>query len=272
MKIVQATGQTCNQLWIYSNFIADAIENNEKFAIWVPDPEFIHYSNLLNSRFIYFPLSSKLLINLFGFEKYVKFLSRLLLNKYCLYIVRIIFVFIPSIDFKIVGTETNVPNINRQKHINKIKHIFQPNIETKNFIDKQFSELKQHYDLIIGIHIRYGDYRTYKNGLYFFELEEYKYFLRNISKIFINKKIAFFIASNEDIIKDCFSEFKHFSSIECSPLNDLIGLSKCDYICGPPSTFSAWASFYGHVPLYFIENINQFIARDSFINIEDVWL
>ena len=29
MKIVQATGQTCNQFWIYSNFLADAIENNE---------------------------------------------------------------------------------------------------------------------------------------------------------------------------------------------------------------------------------------------------
>jgi hypothetical protein len=227
---------------------------------------------ILSLNIILIYLIQNLFINLFGFKKYFEFLSRLLLNKYSLSLTRIIFVFILKIDFKIVGTESNVPNIYRHKHIKKIKHIFQPNIENTNIINKQFSDLKQHYDLIIGIHIRYGDYRTFKNGVYFFELEKYKYFLFNISKAFINKKIAFFIASNEAINLECFSKFKYFTSIECSPLNDLIGLSKCDYICGPPSTFSAWASLSGHVPLYFIENINQLISKDSFINIEDVWL
>ena len=111
MKIVQATGQTCNQFWIYSNFIADAIEKNEKFAIWVPDIDFKHYPNLKNSSYFSFPLYSERLINVIGYNKYVKLLSWFFLNKYSLFFTKIIFMFIPNIDFKIVGTEHNKKNI-----------------------------------------------------------------------------------------------------------------------------------------------------------------
>ena len=30
----------------------------------------------------------------------------------------------------------------------------------------------------------------------------------------------------------------------------MYSLAECDYIVGPPSTFSTWASFYGNVPIY----------------------
>jgi len=59
MNIVQATGQTCNQFWIYSNFLADSIEKNEKFAIWVPDKIFVYFPGLLNSENIIYPLYKK---------------------------------------------------------------------------------------------------------------------------------------------------------------------------------------------------------------------
>lgn len=56
-----------------------------------------------------------------------------------------------------------------------------------------------------------------------------------------------------------------------SALKDLIDLSKCDYICGPPSSFSAWASLYNDSHLYFIEEIKAEINEISFINIKKVW-
>jgi len=31
----------------------------------------------------------------------------------------------------------------------------------------------------------------------------------------------------------------------------IFSFAKCDYIVGPPSTFTSWASFYGDVPVYF---------------------
>jgi hypothetical protein len=38
------------------------------------------------------------------------------------------------------------------------------------------------------------------------------------------------------------------------PAGDLFALASCDYIIGPPSTFTMWASFFGNVPLFMIND------------------
>ncbi|HAX17707.1 MAG TPA: hypothetical protein DCY00_03825 [Actinobacteria bacterium] len=47
-------------------------------------------------------------------------------------------------------------------------------------------------------------------------------------------------------------------------IEDLYSLALCDYIFGPPSTFSMWASFYGEVPLRFITNPDTDLSLDKF--------
>lgn len=37
-------------------------------------------------------------------------------------------------------------------------------------------------------------------------------------------------------------------------IEDMYSLAECDYIIGPPSTYTMWASFYGEVPLYMVDN------------------
>jgi hypothetical protein len=32
-------------------------------------------------------------------------------------------------------------------------------------------------------------------------------------------------------------------------VQDMYAFAECDYLVGPPSTFTGWASFYGNVPL-----------------------
>jgi hypothetical protein len=74
---------------------------------------------------------------------------------------------------------------------------------------------------------------------------------------------VFLICSNEPVKIEDFegmqivTEARHF-------IVDLFSLSKCDYIIGPPSTFSWWASFYGSVPVIFLEKPNQRIQLDEF--------
>jgi hypothetical protein len=82
MKIVQATGQTCNQFWIYSNFISEAIEYNAQFAIWVPNVNFEYYPDLLNCSFIKYPLFNKKIANKIGVKKYLRFIDLLFNKKY----------------------------------------------------------------------------------------------------------------------------------------------------------------------------------------------
>ena len=55
-----------------------------------------------------------------------------------------------------------------------------------------------------------------------------------------------------------------FSIQGADGITDLYALSKCDYIIGPPSSYSQWASFIGDVPLCPLLDSNMDISMDSF--------
>jgi hypothetical protein len=46
----------------------------------------------------------------------------------------------------------------------------------------------------------------------------------------------------------------------------MYALASCDYIVGPPSTFSLWASFYGQVPLCFLQKPDEPLALANFVD------
>ena len=62
------------------------------------------------------------------------------------------------------------------------------------------------------------------------------------------RSAVFLLTSDEPIDQADYSGFQTVVGTG-GPIGDLYGLSKCDYIIGPPSTFSTWAAFYGQVPL-----------------------
>jgi hypothetical protein len=47
-------------------------------------------------------------------------------------------------------------------------------------------------------------------------------------------------------------------------VQDMYALARCDYLLGPPSTFTIWSSFYGRVPLCHVESPDQELALASF--------
>jgi hypothetical protein len=116
------------------------------------------------------------------------------------------------------------------------------------------------------VHVRKGDYKHWQDGKYFFSDLQYAFFMKLISEIFINNgnKIKFALCSNEPI--SCDSPMLNYSALisKGTEIEDLCLLSNCDYIIGPPSSFSAWASFIGKVPLLHIENEAQDINLDKF--------
>ena len=153
----------------------------------------------------------------------------------------------------------------------QLQLIFRPKDEIMNKVEKTISEMKQSADLVVGVHIRRGDYATWNNGRFFYELEEYHQFMRRIQHVYRNKRVAFFISSNEDfslnIFKDC--ECRRFGKEPSGAILDLYTLSACDRIIGPVSSYSRWASFIGEVPLCFLESKEQQFTEDSFSKIVD---
>lgn len=48
------------------------------------------------------------------------------------------------------------------------------------------------------------------------------------------------------------------------PVEDNYALSTYDYMIEPPSTYTAWASFYGDTPKHFIQSAQEVITLDAF--------
>lgn len=150
-----------------------------------------------------------------------------------------------------------------EKHADRIREFFKPLETIQQRIALLISKAKRQCDILIGVHIRQGDYKTFKGGKYLYETEEYLEAMRKVERLFPDSELAFLVCSN---VKQ---DEKLFSNLECtfgldSPIEDMYSLAQCDYIIGPSSTFTMWASFYGKVPLYIIEDSKAEISLDNF--------
>lgn len=101
---------------------------------------------------------------------------------------------------------------------------------------------------VIGVHIRLGDYAKYRGGEYYYPVSKYVAILKKF--ILSNKLTDCFISvfSDQKLDDSDFTDFTDtlFSHNAYNIDYELMGL--CDYLIGPPSTFTQWASFSYNVP------------------------
>lgn len=105
---------------------------------------------------------------------------------------------------------------------------------------------------IVAIHCRRGDYKDWGGGVYYYGNDIYIACMERMIEIMRCSKIKFILFSDENLL-DSFSYY----DVEISKNEwyvDQFLMSQCNYIIGPPSSFSGWASFIGDVPLYYIRN------------------
>lgn len=266
MKIIcDAPGQTCNRLWSYVATIAECIVKHKKMMILFYDYTIEDFPNFRHCPFIYFPLYQKwYLEHGNGWNNFKGLTWKATHNKQW---DKIYFFFG---FFKGWHTRRNIEHIAATKK--EIIHIFTPRKEITENANKLIKQIREENDIIIGVHIRRGDYRTWNNGKFFFEFSQYKTFMERIRDLYKGKNVSFFISSNEKFSTDLFTELKCYSfenTQNSSTILDLYTLSLCDKIIGPFSSYSRWASFYGEKPICFLENINQQFTEESFSPITD---
>ncbi|HVI45335.1 MAG TPA: alpha-1,2-fucosyltransferase [Chitinophaga sp.] len=137
--------------------------------------------------------------------------------------------------------------------------------------DVNMADLQQRYlertdgQLLIGVHIRRGDYKEFLGGKYFYGDEVYVSKITELLAI-LNKKCRVIIFSNDtDLNKSVYHQ--HFGEVIISRNNvktDHYLMSQCDYLIGPPSTFTMWASFMGDKPVHFIESPAEKMMLEKF--------
>jgi hypothetical protein len=270
IKIIQGTGQTCNKFWLWANLLAEAIEKEERLYILVPDISFIDYPNLQKNVYLKFPVYSQYLANMMGYSNYIKTLSYLLENCITKTFLNILFKFVPQVSYYNL-TSGEFKSSFKYQYKQFIDKTFTPKTSIVTACKELFKDKKGDNDLVIGIHIRYGDYRNFKGGKYFYSLEEYINLMKNIMGLFPNKKVSFFICCNENISLNVFKDLPIFAGDIRNPSYDLFTLRLCDYIIGPPSTFSGWAAYLSNRPIYFIEELGVPINLNSFKDIKKIW-
>ena len=106
--------------------------------------------------------------------------------------------------------------------------------------------------VIVGLHIRRGDYQNFEGGRFYYSYDQYRLLMQKVEAC-IQGKVCWVICSNEKIETEEFSSF----DVVLGPnqiVEDMYVFSECNYIVGPPSTYTGWASFMGKNKLYAVSD------------------
>ncbi|MBK5722328.1 alpha-1,2-fucosyltransferase [Dysgonomonas sp. Marseille-P4677] len=247
-------GQLCNRIWSQLPSVAYGLEYEEKVKLINFDEYSRDFEDLNVNRLISFTTC--------------KFLKRFFLSmKVRGYIQN----GRPNIFSKLLGLNLIEGWSNRlgnpemvEKHSDAIRDIYRFKYDSIAHIDTAIGKSRDY--LLVGVHIRRGDYKTWLNGIYYYTDNVYIRIMKQIEDQVAEegKKVLFLICSNEKMDLDNFRPLDCFAFTDSSAITDLYALSKCDYIIGPPSSYSQWASFYGQVPVRYIMSANDKLNLSEF--------
>lgn len=288
LTIAKGSGRMANQIWMLANVIAFAEQHSLKvhapfflntshhFSYWdnIPLIEINHHGdpNNLLRKFYYYLYQSGIpdwftySINLsqtsvlnrlklarnpktykvyFDDTKYGDVVAKIKQHKHTILSG---FMFCSSIE-------------NMQKYRSMLLTVFKPQKSVLDYIENKILEVADNH-ILIGVHIRRGDYKYYRNGTYYFSFEFYASKMLALQKL-MGKPLHFVLCSDEPIPSEVFSAFRLLHHTQSNAITDLYMLAHCKYLIAPPSTYSKWASYYGGVPLAHLSNKTE-LEMDDF--------
>jgi hypothetical protein len=155
-------------------------------------------------------------------------------------------------------------------HREKILPLFRIRDDLQSMVSEAMKAPRAAADLVIGVHVRRGDYAGFLGGKYFFDWSDYSRWMQEAVALWPDRNVAFLVCSNEanaDWMKETgLSAFYGPGS----PVTDLYALASCDFLMGPPSTFTLWASYFGGAPLHMLERADQALNLQNFTHHERV--
>ena len=157
-----------------------------------------------------------------------------------------------------------------QKHRAVLSNVIAPYASVLEKVRKNFNIYRGQNEntVLVGVHMRRGDYRTWQNGEFYFSDEQWNNLFLQMCEFpqFSNKHLKFIAFSNEEINRRKFSERLDIVISQGSVGEDLSALSLCDFIMGPPSTFSWIANYIGKNKYYVVYNPERKITYHDFSN------
>jgi hypothetical protein len=280
--IAEKYGQLGNRLFLFAHFIACAIEHGIKLANPAFDEYAVFFESTERDLFCRFPPRVSLLRSSWLRGRLYWLVSRLtsslayrLPNNRAWRVIRISdaedfdlstpdfvqmaqtkkFIFVQGWKFR---DETSL-----RKHADMIRRYFTPIERVRRTVEAHLKSARTECDVLVGVHIRQGDYQRFEGGRYFYESHEYSRIMRKVQSLFPERTVGFLICSNTEQPAEVFADFR-YSPGPGHFIEDMYALAGCDYIIGPPSTFTLWAAFTGGARLCTLTHRDLEITSESF--------
>lgn len=152
------------------------------------------------------------------------------------------------------------------RHQARVRALLQLHPSVTSGVRERMQKLRSGHGMILGIHVRRGDYRAWCNGRFHFDDQTYQQLamraLHAIGAKFANPRIM--VVSDEPTAWPSDLGGVPVMRFEGGMIEDLAALSMCDRILGPPSTFAMSASLIGQVPFLQVADPLAPICVDRF--------
>jgi hypothetical protein len=138
----------------------------------------------------------------------------------------------------------------------RIRRAFTPAEPWATQAEQTVAEARHGCEILIGVHMRHGDFKVFDGGRLFLPPETTVGAMRAAEKTFAaafaGRRVGFLICSDEPQPPAAFEGLRYTPG-PGHMVADMTALAHCDFILKPPvSTFARWASFWGEVPLWTI--------------------
>jgi hypothetical protein len=150
-----------------------------------------------------------------------------------------------------------------RRQAEKVRAYFRPIEEYEYASSQAVAPLRKNAEVVVGVHVRQEDYRRWRKGSCFFTMPQYASWMSELADQFPGQKVSFLVCSDEPRRPEEFPGLT-VGFGPGSAMGDLYALAKCDYILGPLSSYSQWASFYGNKPLYQLCDSKDRLERGQF--------
>ncbi len=141
-----------------------------------------------------------------------------------------------------------------EKYRSEIKNYIRPEKNIEKKVIKFMTSVREKFNLVVGVHIRQTDYLKYRNGELFFRQDKVREILDSflMARGLDKNRTAFIICSDGPIEMERFKGLNIFSG-PGNMIEDLFTLASTDFLIGSDSTFGAFASYYGNIPMAVFE-------------------
>jgi len=143
------------------------------------------------------------------------------------------------------------------------QYALDPRLLEGNHIVQKMKAWKAQGVTVLGVHVRRGDYTRWREGRHFYDDDTYGRLLDTAAELLKaqGRTVRCILCSNETVT---LKTRQDYVLTGCAWTVDQYLLSQCDYIIGPPSTFTLWASYMGKALLCHVQSSTEEIRLEHF--------